>query len=93
LHQVDESAVERFLKRDPNIVHSGESAPLRRFLVLLREIGLTAGRPPESKNCQQKFIDKYRRYLRQERGLAEITLTNYIPLAEQFLAIRFGLSG
>jgi site-specific recombinase XerD len=92
LHQVDEAAVERFLKRDPNIVHSGESAPLRRFLALLREIGLTAGRPPESKNCQQKFIDKYRRYLRQERGLAEITLTNYIPLAEQFLAIRFGLS-
>ena len=48
LHQVDESVVERFLKRDPNIVHSGESAPLRRFLALLREIGLTAARPPES---------------------------------------------
>jgi site-specific recombinase XerD len=92
LHQVDESAVERFLKRDPNIVHSGESAPLRRLLALLREIGLTAARPLESRNCQQRFIDEYRRYLRQERGLAETTLTNYVPLAEQLLSIRFGLS-
>jgi site-specific recombinase XerD len=90
LHQVDEATVQRFLRRDPSIVHSGESAPLRRFLALLREIGLTAARPPESRNRQQQFIDEYQRYLRQERGLAENSLPNYVPFAEQLLSIRFG---
>src|ERR1700687_4882271 len=39
LHQVDEVIVERFLHRDLNVVHSAESAPLRRFIAMLREIG------------------------------------------------------
>src|ERR1019366_4295244 len=90
LHQVDEATVERVLQRDPGVIHSGESAPLRRFLALLREIGLTAVRPPESRNCRQRFIDEYQRYLRQERGLAETTLPNYVPFAEQLLSSRFG---
>src|SRR5271169_2712951 len=55
LHQVDEATVERFLQRDPSLAHSNESAPLRRFLALLREIGLTAARAPESRNRQQRF--------------------------------------
>jgi site-specific recombinase XerD len=90
LHQVDEAAVERFLQRDPSLAHSNESAPLRRFLALLREIGLTAARAPESRNRQQRFIDEYQRYLRQERGLAETSLSNYVSFAEQFLSSRFG---
>jgi site-specific recombinase XerD len=92
VHQVDEAAVERFLQRDPSMVHSGESAPLRRFLAMLREIGLTAAKPPEPRNCQQRFIDEYRHYLLQERGLAETSLLNYLPFAEQLLSNRFGHS-
>ena len=90
LHQVDEATVERFLQRDPSMLHGGESAPVRRFLALLCEMGLTATRPPESRNCQQRFIDEYRRYLRQERGLAETSLPNYVSFAEQLLSSRFG---
>jgi site-specific recombinase XerD len=89
LHQVDEVAVERFLHRDPNMVHGSETAPLRRFLAMLREIGLTAAKPPEPRNGQQRFIDEYRRYLLQERGLAETSLLNYVPFAEQLLSSRF----
>jgi site-specific recombinase XerD len=89
LHQVDEVAVERFLQRDPNMVHGSEAAPLRRFLAMLREIGLTAAKPPEPRNGQQRFIDEYRRYLLQERGLAETSLLNYVPFAEQLLSSRF----
>ena len=44
LHRVDEATVERFLQRDLNVVHSAESAPLRRFLAMLREIGVTAAK-------------------------------------------------
>ena len=63
LHRVDEATVERFLQRDLHVVHSAESASLRRFLAMLREIGVTAAKPPEPRNCQQRFIDEYRRYL------------------------------
>jgi site-specific recombinase XerD len=90
LHQVDEGTVDRFLHRDPNIVHCAESASLRRVLALLRESGLTASQPPESKNCRQQAIDEYRSYLRQERGLAEASLLNYVPFAEELLSCRFG---
>src|SRR5947207_1525012 len=92
LHQVDEGVVERFLQRDPGMVRGGESAPLRRFLAMLREIGLTAAKQPEPRSCQQRFIDEYRRYLLRERGLAETSLLNYVPFAEQLLSNRFGQS-
>jgi site-specific recombinase XerD len=90
LHQVDEASVERFLQRDPGIVHSGEAAPLLRLLAMLRKIEVTRAKPLEPRNCQQRLTDKYRRYLLQERGLAESTLVNYIPFAEQLLFKRFG---
>lgn len=90
LAHVDEATVERFLQRDSNIVHSSESASLRRLLALLRGIGITMARVPEPKNCLQQFTDDYRRYLLQERGLAEVTSIIYVGFAEQFLANRFG---
>jgi site-specific recombinase XerD len=93
LHQVDEDQVERFLRRDSSVVHTGESAPLRRLLAMLRQIGVTAAKPSEPRNCQQRFIDEYRRYLIQERGLTETSLLNYVPFAEQLLSNRFGQSG
>jgi site-specific recombinase XerD len=90
LHQLDEATVERFLHRDPNVVHSAETASLRRVLALLRESGLVAARPPETKNSRQQFIEEYQSYLRQERGLAVASLLNYVPFAEELLSSRFG---
>jgi site-specific recombinase XerD len=92
VQQVDEATIERFLKRDPGTVHSSESAPLRRLLGILREMGLAPVKPPEPRNCQQRFVDEYRRYLLQERGLAKTSLVNYVPFAEQLLSDRFGQS-
>jgi site-specific recombinase XerD len=91
-HQVDDATVERFLKRDPGTIHSGESAPLRRLLAMLREIGLAPAKPVEPKNCLQRSMDEYRCYLLRERGLAETSLLNYLPVAEQLLSDRFGQS-
>lgn len=90
LRQVDETTVERFLQRDPGVVHSGESASLRRLLAMLRRIGVTVAKAPEPGNCQQRFIADYQLYLLRERGLAAATLINYVPFAEQFLCNRFG---
>ena len=73
---MDEATIKRFLQRDQNIVHSAESAPLRRFLAMLREIGVAGAKAPEPISEQRRFCDEYRRYLLQERGLAEATLAN-----------------
>src|ERR1035438_9452812 len=56
LHKVDEGAVNRFLKRDPGVVHSCESATLRRLLAMLRQIGVTVAKASEPETCQQRFI-------------------------------------
>src|SRR5919106_933823 len=38
LHDLDESIVDRFLKRDTKVARSSGPAPLRRFVTMLREI-------------------------------------------------------
>jgi site-specific recombinase XerD len=90
LCRVDEAIIRRFLERDPGVVHSGESATLRRLLAMLRRIGVTLAKVPEPCNCQQRFLADYRRYLLQERGLAVSTLAYFIRFAEEFLSERFG---
>jgi site-specific recombinase XerD len=93
LQRLDENTVKRFLRRDPDISHSAESATLSRLLGILRQIGVTMAKLPESRNQQQRFADEYRRYLLYERGLAEATAVNYVPFAEQFLFNSFGAEG
>jgi hypothetical protein len=56
LRLLDEATIKRFLQRDQNIVHSAESAPLRRFLAMLREIGVAPAKPPEPKSDQRRFF-------------------------------------
>jgi len=89
LHQVDEGAMRRFLKRDPGVVHSCESATLRRLLGMLRRMGVTVAKPSEPRTCHQRFIDDYQHYLLQERGLAEATVMYFVRFAKQFLSARF----
>ena len=45
LRLMDEATIQRFLKRDLDIAHGGESAPLHRLLTMLREIGVAAPSP------------------------------------------------
>ena len=92
LHLMDEGTIQQFLKRDLDISHSGESGPLRRLLTMLREIGVTAPKPVQLKDCQKQLTDEYEHYLLHERGLAQSSLLNYVPFAEQFLTHRFGRS-
>lgn len=63
LQRLDEPTVERFLRRDPGVVHSAESGTLSRLLAMLRQIGVTIAKLPESRNYQQRLMDEYRRYL------------------------------
>lgn len=88
LYQVDEAAVNRFLKRDPGVLHSCECATLRRLLAILRELGVTVAKTSAPPTRRGRFLDDYRRYLRRERGLAESTLEYFVRFAEQFLSSR-----
>jgi site-specific recombinase XerD len=90
LRDLDESIVDRFLKRDRDVARSSEPAPLRRFMAMLREIGVAAAKRPEPKNQRQTRMSDYRHYLLKERGLAESTIPSYVAFADQFLADRFG---
>ena len=90
LRHVDEATIRRFLERDPGVVHSAESATLCRLLVMLRRVGVTLAKAPEPRNGQQRFIDGYRCYLFQERGLAVATSVYFLRFAEEFLSHRFG---
>jgi hypothetical protein len=90
IREVDEDVVARFLKRDPRIVHHSECATLRRLLTILREMGVIAVQAPPSKSTREKFLDDYRSYILQERGLAESTAQCYVAFAEHFLSYRFG---
>ncbi len=92
LRVMNEVTIQQFLKRDPDITHGGESSPLHRFLTMLREIGITAPKPAQPRNCQERLMDEYQHYLLQERGLAESSLLNYVSFAEQFLSHHFGQS-
>jgi hypothetical protein len=47
LYQVDEVALNRFLKRDPGVVHSCECATLRRLIAMLRELGVIVAKASE----------------------------------------------
>ena len=76
LHQVDEAVVNQFLKRDPGVVHSCESATLRRLLAMLRQIGVTVAKASEPGTCHRRFIVDYRRYLLRERGLSPAAMSD-----------------
>jgi len=90
LRRLDEAIVKRFLERDPGALHSCESATLGRLLALLRRIGVTVAKVPEPGNSQQQFIEAYRRYLLQKRGLAVATVAYFVRFADEFLSDRFG---
>src|SRR5215471_6929041 len=89
LCRLDEAIVRRFLERDPSVVHSAESATIHRLLAMLRRIGVALPKTPKPVNYQQRFIEAYRCYLLQERGLTIATVAYFVRFAQEFL-YRFG---
>jgi len=98
LCELDERLLERFLKcqRKKRRTHSGgDPVTLQRLLAVLRNAGaISPARktsvPPTS---GQRLTDRYRRFLLNERGLAESTVDNYVWHVGQFLAGQFGRVG
>jgi site-specific recombinase XerD len=91
VYALDEIIVERFLRRHQNAgsARRGDAATLYRFLHRLREQELTRQRKKPPLSPRQRLSANYRRYLLEERGLAEATVINYVPFVDQFLCARF----
>jgi site-specific recombinase XerD len=89
---LDSKVVDRFLRlrRRQQRVRRGDPKALQRLLTMLRQIGVVKpAQPPVADTAQSRIVAEYRRYLLQERGLSPLTLLNYVPVVEQFLAERF----
>lgn len=89
LQDLDESVVRDFLDRDPGVVHYPERSTIRRLVLVLREIGVVRAKRPATLTAVQRHVSEYRRYLIQQRGLAESCLLNYTSFVEKFLSDRF----
>jgi integrase/recombinase XerD len=73
-------------------IHRGDTAALRHFLDFLRHDGVirsqkVAARPPSP---VEREAHAFETYLRDERMLAEATITYYVSFVHEFLADRFG---
>lgn len=91
--ELDEAVLERFLAwcRRRGRVTRGDATTVRRFLTHLREQGVA--RPAEvcgDDSAIALLLRRYKIHLRQERGLAPVTVDEYLPFVRRFLAERFG---
>jgi site-specific recombinase XerD len=89
---LDSKVVDRFLRlrRRQDRVRRGDPKALDRLLTMLRQIGVAKPeQTPVADNAQTRIVAEFQRYLLQERGLSPLTLLNYVPVVEQFMAERF----
>jgi site-specific recombinase XerD len=89
---LDSEVTDRFLRlrRRQLRLRGGDAKALQRLLTMLRQKG--AVKPRQLlvvDDAQARIVAEFRRYLLQERGLSPLTLLNYVPVVEQFLAERF----
>lgn len=87
--EIDSSTVERYrrFRIKAGKLRRGDTAALARMLRILRpsQVEMPAS-PPIA--CQT-ILREFQHYLRQERGLAEATITCYTPVVRAFLAECF----
>jgi site-specific recombinase XerD len=88
---LDSKVVDRFLRlrRRQQQVRRGDPKTLGRLLTMLRQIGVVKHQPAVADTAHSRIVAEFQRYLLQERGLSPLTLLNYVPVVEQFLAERF----
>jgi integrase/recombinase XerD len=66
---------------------------LRQLLDYLRDIGVSPPAVPPVPSPSELLVDSYRAHLVDERGLAPVTLGNYLRTARRFVAARGGPDG
>ena len=65
-----------------------EAAILERLLELVHP-AMAKAPQPATPNAAEQAVADYRRWLEQERGLAQVTVVTYLAFARKFLTIQF----
>lgn len=73
-------------------IHRGDTAALRHFVDFLRHDGVIRSQKvaPRPQSPVEREAHAFETYLRDERMLAEATITYYVTFVREFLADRFG---
>lgn len=91
-NQLDEDVLAIYLRHleRRKRVRSEDVCTLTRLLRLLRTEGVTRyQRVERNPSPREKFLEEYRRYLRDDRGLSDTTLPNMLMFVDRFLAARY----
>jgi hypothetical protein len=89
---IDEKIIERYWRyfMRKKRVRSKDVCALMKLLDLLREQGVTPRRPIEAvPTVREKLLEKYRRYLREERNLAHGSVRNRMLFVDRFPAPKY----
>ena len=90
---LDDAVVNKYLERGQRsgrFRNRGDTC-VRLFIDHLRDLGvLTASVSEKETSTLDQVMARYSEYLKQERGLVQDTVDNYVPFARRFLAERFG---
>ena len=93
IRDLDEAVVERYLYHElkEQWPHICAPATLRRLLAMLRQMGVTRGKPTAPRNPAQQLTDEYSRFLLVERSLSSATAKGWLPFINKFLFEQFGV--
>ena len=93
IQQLDEQQIAAFLKarRKPLRRHRQVEHTLSQLIQHLRRSKIIPDRqPPQPESPTDRLMRDYGQFLAQERGLSQVTLDNYLPVARHFLVNAFG---
>lgn len=93
ISEIDENTTNRFLTEfsRKEAIRRGDKSTLRHFLGHLRTEGLIASPTPTLDDSPLTSLEnRYKDYLRKERGLSKDTAIRYWPILRRFLIERFG---
>jgi site-specific recombinase XerD len=93
LHQLNDALVDTFVnsRKRRGRLHRGDATTLHQFLTHLRARGeLPLPTPVVDESPLGQLQRDYEQYLTTERGLAPVTVSNYVDVLRRFLTDRFG---
>lgn len=93
IHQLNDALVARFLtdRTRRGLLQRGDAHTLRQFLIHLQTRGVLAPLPAVVDDSPLGQLQReYARHLTAERGLAPVTVSDYVDVLRRFLTEQFG---